>query len=100
MLGCLGREATEVVSVVDCVAPVVDYEAPPMEDAEVMGVVGTLLAVATSRTRICIRITRVQTNRQVDTAERMMVGMLEATVVVIARGVTSQSQANKLWFAT
>jgi hypothetical protein len=28
-----------------------------MEDAEVMDVVGTLLVVATSQTRICIRIT-------------------------------------------
>jgi hypothetical protein len=41
-----------------CVAPVVDYdyEARPMEDAAVMGVVGMLLAVAiaTSRTRVCM----------------------------------------------
>ena len=80
MLGCLGREATVAVSVVDCVASVVDYEAHPMEDAEVMDVVGTQLAVATSRTRICIRITRVRTSRRVDTAvERMMEVLLEGT---------------------
>jgi hypothetical protein len=102
MLGCLGREVIAAVSVVDCVACVVDYEARPMEDAEVMDVVGTLLAVATSRTRICIRITRVRTSRRegVDTVERMMGGILEGTVVVIARGVTSQSPVNKSWFAT
>jgi hypothetical protein len=110
MLGCLGREVSAaVVSVVDCVASVVDYEARPMEDAEVMDVVvGTLLAVATSRTRICIRITRVRTSRRVDTVERMMGGLLEGTVLVMARGrgrgpvrgVTSQSPVNKSWFAT
>jgi hypothetical protein len=111
MLGCLGREVSAaVVSVVDCVASVVDYEARPMEDAEVMDVVvvGTLLAVATSRTRICIRITRVRTSRRVDTVERMMGGLLEGTVLVMARGlglgpgrgVTTQSPVNKSWFAT
>ena len=99
MLGCLGREVTAVVSVVDCVASVVDYEARS-EDAEVMVVAGTLLAVATSRTRICIRITRVRTSRQVDTAARMMGDMREGTAVVLARGVMSRSPANKLWFAT
>jgi hypothetical protein len=100
MLGCLGREVTVVVSVVGCVASVVDYEARTMEDAEVMDVVGTLLGVAISRTRICIRITRVRTNRRVDTVERLMGGMLVGTVVVMARGVTSQSPVNKSWFAT
>jgi hypothetical protein len=100
MLGCLGREVTAAVSVVDCVASVVDYEARSTEDAEVMDVVGTLLAVVTSRTRICIRITLVQTSRRVDTVERMMGGMLEGIVVVIARGVTRQSPVNKSWFAT
>ena len=101
MLGCLGREATVAVSVVDCVASVVDYEARPMEDTEVMDVVGMLLAVATSRTRICIRITRVRTSRRVDTVvERMMGGLLEGTVVVMARRVTRQSPVNKSWFAT
>ena len=54
-----------------------------MEDAEVMDVVGTLLVVATSQTRICIRITWVWTSRQVDTVERMMGDMLEGAVVVI-----------------
>jgi hypothetical protein len=100
MLGCLGREVTGAVSVVDCVASVVDYEARPMGDAEVMDVVGTLL-VGTSRTRICIRITRVRTSRRVDTAvERMMGGLLEGTVVVLARRVSSQSPVNKSWFGT
>ena len=67
MLGCLGREVTAtVVSLVDCVASVVDYETHPMEDAEVMYVEGT---VATSRIRICIRITLVRTSRRVDTVE-------------------------------
>jgi hypothetical protein len=104
MLGCLGREVTAAaVSVVDYVASVVDYEARPMEDAEeVMDVVGMLLAVATSRTRICIRITRVRISRREDTAvERMMEDLLEGTVVVMARRVTSQqSPVNKSWFAT
>ena len=105
MLGCLGQEVTAaVVSVVDCVASVVDYEAHPMEDAEVMDVEGMLLAVAISRTRICIRITRVRTSRRVDTVEHMRVGSLElegtAVVAMVARGVTSQSPVNKSWFAT
>ena len=105
MLGCLGQEVTGAVSVVDCVASVVvvDYEARPMEDAEVMDVVGTLLAVGTSRTRICIRITRVRTSRLADTAvERMpmMGGSLEGTVVVLARRDSSRSPVNKSWFAT
>jgi hypothetical protein len=106
MLGCLGREVTAAaVSVVDCVASVADYEARPTEeDAEVMDVVVTLLVVATSRTRICIRITRDRTSRRVDTVERMMGGLLEGTVLVMARararGVTSQSPVNKSWFAT
>jgi hypothetical protein len=95
MLGCLGREVTAAVSVVDCVACVVDYEARSMEDAEVMDVVGTLLAVASSRTRICIRITRARSSRRVDTVERMMGGMLEGTVAVMARGATIQSPVNK-----
>ena len=100
MLGCLGREVTAVVSVADCVASVVDYEARPMEDAVVMDVVGTLLVVATSRTRICIRITPVRTSKRADMVERMMERMLEGIVVVMARGVTSQSLVNKSWFAT
>ena len=100
MLGCLGREVTAAVSVVDYVASVVDYEARSMEDVEVMDVAGTLLAVATSRTRICIRITRVRTSRRVVTVERMMGGILEGTVAVMARGVTRQSPVNKSWFAT
>jgi hypothetical protein len=106
MLDCLGREVTGAASVVDCVASVVDYEARPMEDAEVMDVVvvavvvGMLLAVATSRTRICIRITRVRTSRRVDTAVRRMMGdLLEGTVVVMARGLSSQSPVNRSWFA-
>src|SRR6267154_2661282 len=101
MLGCLGREVTAVVSVADCVASVVDYEARPMEDAVVMDVVGTLLVVATSRTRICIRITRVRTSRLVDTAVQHMMGrLLEGTVVIMARRVTRQIPVNKSWFAT
>lgn len=99
MLGCLDREDTAAVSVVDCVASVVDYEARPMEDAVVMDVVGTLQAAAISRTRICIRITRVRTSRRVVTVEPMRGGILEGTVVVMARGVTSQSPVNKSWFA-
>ena len=103
MLGCLGREVTAAAdSVVDYVASVVDYEARPMEDAEVMDVVGTLLADATSRTRICIRITQVRTSKRVGTAvERMKGDLLEGTVVVMVRRVTSQqSPVNKSWFAT
>jgi hypothetical protein len=100
MLGCLGREGTAAVSAVDCVASVADYEARHMEDEEVMDVVGTLLVVATSRTRICIRITPVRTNKRADMVERMMERMLEGIVVVMARGVTSQSLVNKSWFAT
>ena len=101
MLGCLGREVTAVLSVVGCVAPVVDYGARPTEDAELMDVVDTLLVVATSRTRICIRITRVRTSRRVDTVERMMGGMLEGTVAaVMAREGSRQSPVNKSWFAT
>ncbi len=87
------------VSVVDYVASGVDHEVRPTEDAGVMGVVGTLPAVATSRTRICIRTTRVRTSRQVDTAERMMVAMLEGTVVAMVQGVSSQNPVNKSWFA-
>jgi hypothetical protein len=97
MLGCQGQEVTAVASAVDCVGSV-DYEARTMEDV-VMDVVGTLLAVAISRTRICIRITRVRTSRRVDTVERMMRGIPVGTVVVMARGVTSQSPVNKSWFA-
>ena len=100
MLGYLGREVSVVVTAVGCVALVVDYEARPMEDAEVMGVVGTLLAVATSPTRIYIRITRVRTSRRVDTVERMMGDILEGTVVVMAREVTIQSPVNRSWSAT
>ena len=95
MLGCQVREVTAAVSVVACV---VDYEARSMEDVVGMDVVGTLLAVATSRTRICIRITRVRTSRRVDTVDRMMGGIL--IVVVMAQGVSSQSPVNRLWFAT
>jgi hypothetical protein len=100
MLGCLGREVTAAVSVVDCVASVVDYEGRSLEDAEVMDVVGTLLGVASSRIRICIRITRVRTSRRLDTVERMIGGLLEGTMMVIAQGVTRQSPVNKSWFAT
>jgi len=95
MLGCQVREVTAAVSVVACV---VDYEARSMEDVVGMDVVGTLLAVATSRTRICIRITQVRTSRRVDTVDRMMGGIL--IVVVMAQGVSSQSPVNRLWFAT
>lgn len=52
ILGCLGREITAAVSLVNCVASVVDYEGCSPEDTEVMVVVGTLLVVA--------KITRVQ----------------------------------------
>ena len=110
MPDCLGLEVTAaVVSVVDCVASVVvvvvvvDYEAHPMEDAEVMDVGGTLLAVATSRTRICIRTTRVRTSRRVDTVEHMRGVSLElevTAVAMVARAVTNQSPVNKSWFAT
>ena len=100
MLGCLDREVTAAVSVVDCAVSVVDYEVHPMEDVVVMDVVGTLLVVATSRTRICIRITRVQTSRRVDTVERMRGVMLEGIVVVMAQEDTSQSPVNRSWFAT
>jgi hypothetical protein len=99
MLGCLGREGTAAVFAVGCVASVVDYEARHMEDEEVMDVVGTLLAVATSRTRICIRIIPVRTSKRAVMVERMMERMLEGIVVVMARGVTSQSLVNKSWFA-
>ena len=97
MLGCLGPEVTVVVSVVDCVASVVDYEARSMEDAEVMDVAGT---VAASRNRICIKITRVRSSRRVGTVEHMMEGILAGTVVVMARGATRQNLVNKSWFAT
>ena len=108
MPDCLGLEVTAaVVSVVDCVASVVvvvvDYEAHPMEDAEVMDVGGTLLAVATSRTRIYIRTTRVRTSRRVDTVGHMRGVSLElevTAVAMVARAVTSQSPVNKSWFAT
>ena len=100
MLDCLGREVTVAVTVVGCVASVVDCEARSMEDAELMDVVVTLLALATSRTRICIRIISVRTNRRVVTVERTMGGILEGTVVVMARGVMRQSPVNKSWFAT
>ncbi len=99
MLVCLDREGTAAVSVVDYVASGVDYEVRPTEDAQGMGVVDTLPAVATFRTRICIKTTRARTSRRVDTAERMMGGILEGTVAGTVRGVTSQSQANKSWFA-
>ena len=46
ILGCLGREITAAVSLVNCVAFVVDYEGCSPEDTEVMVVVGTLLVVA------------------------------------------------------
>jgi hypothetical protein len=46
ILGCLGREITVVVSLVNCVASVVYYEVCSPEDTEVMVVVGTLLLVA------------------------------------------------------
>ena len=99
MPGCLDREDIVAVFVVDCVASVVGYEARLTEDAVVMDVVGTLQAAATSRTRICIRITRVRTSRRVVTVEPMRGGILEGIVVVMARGVTSQSPVNKSWFA-
>lgn len=98
MPDCLDQGASAVVSAVVCGASEVAYEVRPTEDA--VGVVGMLPAVATSRTRTCTRITRVRTSRRADTPERMMGGMLEGMVVVMARGVTSQSPVNKSWFET
>ena len=88
-----------MASAVDCAGSVADYEARTMEDAEVMDVVGTLLAAAISRTRICIRTTQVRTSRRLDTVDHMMGGILVGTVVVMVRGVTRRSPVNKSWFA-
>ena len=71
-----------------------------MEDAEVMDVVRMLLTVTTSQTRICIRITWVWTSMQVDTVERMMGDMLEGAVVVMARGIVSQSSVSDILICT
>jgi hypothetical protein len=65
-----------------------------------MGVVGIALVPVTSQTRICTRIIRVRTHRQVDTVELTKGVMLRVTVVVLGREVTSQSPVNKSWFAT
>jgi hypothetical protein len=102
MLDCPDPGVTVAVSavVVDCGAYGVAYEVRPTEDAVGMGVVGMPLAVATSRTRTCTRTTRVRTSRRVDTADRMRGGTLEVSVVVMARGLTSQSPVNRSWFAT
>jgi hypothetical protein len=66
---------------------------------EVMGAVGMPPVAATSRIRICTKTTQVQNNRRVDTVGRMKAVMVAATVVVMGRGVMSQSRVNKSWFA-
>jgi hypothetical protein len=86
VVGCGGSEAACVVH--------------PTVGAEVMGAVGMPLVAATSRTRICTRTTQVRNNRRVDTVEQHMKAvMVAATVVVMGRGVMSQSRVNKSWFA-
>lgn len=59
------------------------------------GVVGIPQVAATSQTKICTRITRVRTHRQVDTVELTKGVILRVTVVVLGREVMSQSPVNK-----
>jgi hypothetical protein len=89
-----------VVSVADCGGCGAACEVRPTVGEVVMGVVGMPPVAATFQTRICTRITRVRTNKQVDTVERMMQVILEVTVVVMGQGVLSQSPVNRSWFAT
>jgi len=89
-----------VVSAADCGGTEAAFEVRPTVGVVVMGVEGIPQAAATSQTRICTRIIRVQTHRQVDTVEPMKGVILRVMVVVLGREVMSQNPVNKSWFAT
>ena len=99
MLGCLDPGVIAAVSVVECGASEAAHEVRLMEGAVVMDAADMLLVAVTSRNKTCTETTQVRAaSRQVDTVKDM-VGIIEDTVIVMAREVSSQSPVNKLWFA-
>ena len=85
------------VSGVECGTSEAAYEVRLMEGGVV--VCGRYSAGAvTSQIRTCTEITQVRgASRQVDTAKDI-VGIVEDTVIIMAREVSSQSPVNELWF--